>query len=249
MSERRILPMRPEADPYFRWRGGEVSRIEGLSDGVFGLAVALLALAGTVPRHYDELVQLFRELPAFTLCFAFILWIWWLHCKFFRRFGAQDIWTVVLNSVLLLLVLEFVFPLRFLASWLVTGPLFYGGIARTVEGGQLVSMGNGPAMMPLYAGTFTAIFVIFALLYWNAYRYRATLELDEVEAVIVRCEIGQHLMTVSIGVASLVLAASGQRAWAGLVFFVMGPAYGVLGYRQGMLVERAAKRRESATGS
>ena len=85
---RRILPLRPEADPYFRWRGGDVSRIEGFSDGVFGLAVALLALAGSAPRHYNELVQFFRELPAFALCFAFVLWVWWLHCKFFRRFGA-----------------------------------------------------------------------------------------------------------------------------------------------------------------
>jgi len=32
---------RPEADPDFRWRGGSVSRIEGLSDGVFALFVLL----------------------------------------------------------------------------------------------------------------------------------------------------------------------------------------------------------------
>jgi len=151
----------------------------------------------------------------------------------------------VLGSTLLFLVLAFVFPLRFLGTWLITGPLFYGGIGRTMVDGQIVSMGGGVALRPFYAGTFTAVFVVFALLNWNAYRHRTSLELDDVEKLIVRREIGQHLTTVTIGLLSLVAAGFGQEFWAGAVFFLMGPVHGLWEYRSGALISAAVKRRDA----
>jgi hypothetical protein len=45
------------ADPLFRWRGGEVSRLEGLSDGVFGILALLVYRAYTLRNELqlDEL--------------------------------------------------------------------------------------------------------------------------------------------------------------------------------------------------
>jgi len=41
---RRQAPQGFGADLAFRWRGGEISRLEGLSDAVFAFAVTLLVV-------------------------------------------------------------------------------------------------------------------------------------------------------------------------------------------------------------
>jgi len=53
------------ASPTFRWRSHEISRIEGLSDAVFGFAITLLVVALEVPQTFDELLErgVHRQLP------------------------------------------------------------------------------------------------------------------------------------------------------------------------------------------
>jgi uncharacterized membrane protein len=41
----------------FRWRSEEVSRIEGLSDAVFGFAITLLVVSLEVPKTFNELAS------------------------------------------------------------------------------------------------------------------------------------------------------------------------------------------------
>jgi hypothetical protein len=41
------------ADKLFRWRGGEVSRLEGFSDAVFGFGLTLLVVSLEVPQTLD----------------------------------------------------------------------------------------------------------------------------------------------------------------------------------------------------
>ena len=84
-----------------RWRGHEVSRLEGFSDTVFAFALTLLVVALEVPRSPEKLMGLMMGFPAFACCFALLIWIWWEHNTFFRRFGLQDGYTVTLNAALL----------------------------------------------------------------------------------------------------------------------------------------------------
>ncbi|HVS63756.1 MAG TPA: TMEM175 family protein [Thermoanaerobaculia bacterium] len=244
MTAREQAPL--EADRHFRWRGGNVSRIEGLSDGVFGLAVALLAFAQRAPADYADLVETFRELPAFVLSCTFLLWCWYLHYKFFRRFGLQDMLTIVLNGALLLFLLFFVYPLRFLANYLVTGPLFYGGMGRGPVGDSVANLGQGPELMLFYAGSFTLLFLCFALLNLNGYRKREALGLDPAECHLALADVRSHFISLGIGVLSLAFALAGQRALSGLVFFLMGPLHGAHGWWSGSRFEKL--RRAGAPG-
>jgi len=43
-----------------------------------------------VPNSFDELVRTLRSFIAFAASFAALVWIWYLHREFFRRFGLGD---------------------------------------------------------------------------------------------------------------------------------------------------------------
>lgn len=101
----------------------DVSRIEGFSDAVFGFALTLLVASIEVPPDFEALKLTLRGFLPFALPFALISWICYLHYSFSRTYGLEDRLTVVLNSILLFVVLFFVYPLKVMANNLV--PLFY----------------------------------------------------------------------------------------------------------------------------
>lgn len=85
MIREHLFDRRAPADPMFRWRGGDVSRLEGLSDGVFAVTLTLLVVSLDVPSTFYELWLTIRDLPVFLVCFAVLLMVWRYHHIFFRR--------------------------------------------------------------------------------------------------------------------------------------------------------------------
>ena len=221
----------------FRWRGGDVSRIEGLSDGVFALALALLIVASSVPRTFSELSRSVREFPVFALCFWLLVMLWHYHYRFFRRYGLEDFITISLNGVLLLGVLFFVYPLKFLFTALLSRPL---GLPRSLPdpSGRLVPIltkQDVPDMMAIDSWGHVGIWAVFALLTLHAWQLRDQLELNEAETFITLASLRAHLLSLSVGVLSLVILYSGavDLSWSGWVYLLMGPIQGIHGYLSG----------------
>jgi hypothetical protein len=219
---------------YFRWRAGEISRLEAFCDVIFGFALTLLVVSLEVPRNYSELIAAMRGFVPFAACFAQLILIWRAHYKFSRRYGLEDPYTVFLNLVLLFLVLFYVYPLKFVFSMLfaeLTG-------ATTGEG---IGFHEASVLMRIYAIGFASVFALFALMYARAYKFRTLLELNPVEVLETRFAIQEYLLMTAVGAVSFGLAFK-NPAWAGWWFCLLGPALTVHGMVYGKRVRVLAEK-------
>jgi len=203
----------------FRWRSHDISRIEALSDAVFAFAVTLLVVSLEVPKTFDELMHVMRGFGAFAICFTLLFVVWFNQYKFFRRYGLQDNVTLILNAMLLFVVLFYVYPLKFVFSFLVN--IFTGGHAEvrlpngTVEA-MVENADQVAKLMIIFGAGYIAVFGVFALLYWRAYRKRAQLGLNTLEVFDTRTDVRESLLNVGIGVVSVALAVIGGGRLAGI---------------------------------
>jgi uncharacterized membrane protein len=105
----------------FRLRGLEMTRLETFVDAAFAFAITLLIVSvGELPEDYAELVGALKKAPAFLASFALIMFVWAAHRTWSRRFGLEDPVTTVLSLALVFLMLVWVFPLRLMASALLS---------------------------------------------------------------------------------------------------------------------------------
>jgi uncharacterized membrane protein len=221
-------------EPYFRWRSGEITRLEAFCDVVFGFALTLLVVSLEVPRSYEELMAAMRGFLPFALCFAQLVMIWRAHYRFSRRYGLEDPYTVFLNVVLLFLVLFYVYPLKFVFTL-----LFAEVTGNAVR--QNIGWHEGSVLMRIYAGGFTSVFALFALLYGHAYKLRHALQLNAVEELETKGAIQENVLTALIGAVSFGLAFK-SPGLAGWWFFMLGPALTIYGSIQGKRVRLAAEK-------
>ena len=209
-------------DGGFRLRGLEVTRVEALSDVVFGFALTLVGVSLSVPRTFDQLLEAMREFPAFAVCFGILILLWHDHYIFFRRYGLQDNRTIVLNSLLLFLVILYVYPLKFLFSVLV--------ILATTAGAPMVQMPDRKlaVMISIHQARwltfifgigFAAVYAVLALLYTHALGLREELHLNALEIFESRERTVRYLLLCGVGViASLCALGASSGHWAGWVF-------------------------------
>jgi uncharacterized membrane protein len=217
---------------YFRWRAGEITRLEAFCDVVFGFALTLLVVSLEVPHNYAEMMDAMRGFAPFAVCFVQLVWIWRAHYKFSRRYGLEDPYTSFLNFVLLFLVLFYVYPLKFVFTML---------FQELSGNGPNISFHEASVLMRIYAAGFTAVCVLFALMYMHAYRLRRELELNSLEELLTRKEMHVNMILAAAGIISFLLAIS-HPEWSGWWFFVLGPALGVLGAIYGRRIRALSKR-------
>ena len=221
----------------FRPRAREVSRTEAFSDVVFGFALTLIVVSLEVPRTYNELVDIMRGVPAFAICFAILVWIWFEHHRFFRRYNMQDGPVIALNAALLFVVLFYTYPLKFIFA------LNTGLISRATI--------HAPTLFLIYGAGFAGIFVLLSAMYLLAYQRREKLRLNQFEVHDTVTSLWMYGAYIAIGILSIILgyALNGSRAvmLAGLIYFRLGPVSAVIGYRRGRLREELQRRQvESA---
>ncbi|HEX9919823.1 MAG TPA: TMEM175 family protein [Pyrinomonadaceae bacterium] len=230
----------------FRMRGREVSRVEALSDAVFGFAITLLVVSLEVPQTFDALMQMMRGFIAFAICFAMLILVWYQQYKFFRRYGLNDALTFVINAALLFVVLFYVYPLKFVWTLLVNMVLGADNRVRLPTGEMVaaVRFDQMGKMMIVFSIGYVAVFAVFTLLYWRAYTKRGELELNPLEVLDTRTELGENVLHMCIGLLSIGLASPGSRgfvALAGFIYMLIGPVMTA----HGMIMGKKRKKLEA----
>ncbi|MGH9773623.1 MAG: TMEM175 family protein [Candidatus Acidiferrales bacterium] len=204
-------------EPEFRWRSGEITRIEGFSDAVFAFAIALLVVSLEVPKTYGELWQAMVGFVGFAFCFALLFFVWHNQYTYFRRYGLQDSYSVVLNGALIFVVLFYVYPLKFLARVMFNQMILGTGTAESA-----LNDVQAHHLMSIYGFGFAAVSLIFVLLYSHAYTLRNELQLNALELIDTRESIGGHSIMLGVSLLSAGIAFLPYRAavtWSGLTYF------------------------------
>lgn len=212
----------------FEPRGQQMNRIEAVSDVVFGFALTLLVVSLQAPRTYSDLVNVMSGFPAFALTFAVLMAVWARHYYFFRYYGLDDPTIIVLNTLLLFIVLFYVYPLKFFVSvflanvWL--RPLIGGPMQiRDVPGGPgtLMVWGDQRGLVMIFGSGFAAIYFVFGAMYWHAYRMREELHLSAFEIAHTMTSIVSQMLNFGVGLLLLLGAYLLQPNQGGHVAYVL----------------------------
>ena len=209
-----------QPDDLFRLRGTAITRLDVFSDVILAVALVLLVVSLAIPRSFSDLRS---PTPAFTasaICLLMLVNVWYSHYVFFRRYGLSDRWTVLLNTALLSLVLFCVYPLKFLYTTL------FSFLVRAELSPRLAAAIQLNGMMVLYALGFTAIFLLVAALYWNAWRQRESLALNGIERLLTVSSIVDALGVAAVGLISCLAALALPSSWvlySAVLYFLLLP--------------------------
>jgi uncharacterized membrane protein len=231
------LPLAPRKERLFRWRGNEVTRVEGFTDAVFAFAVTLLVVALEVPHTFEGLMDVVRGFPAFVICFTLLMMFWNAHYRFHRRYGIESVFTRLVTMAIIVLVLFFVYPLKFLFT-LFTVQAF--GLDLH-DAPQLENPHQGQVLYLIYGLGFAGVWGLYATLYAYALAKREELQLDAVETILTRDGLGENLVYVAVCALSISLALITSISWLpGAAYLLIGPLQSLNGWWFGRQVRALA---------
>lgn len=200
---------RPSDDSQsFRWRGEGVSRIEGLSDTVFGFAITLLVVSLEVPKTSADLLETMLGTIPFIGSFTLLFALWRAQFEFFRRYGLEDRTTMRLTGMLLMGVLFAVYPVKFLFTFvLLTLPrAILAGQSDSLK--QIMPLDRLPMVLGLYGVGVAWIGFVFNRLYAHAGRSGAELGLTELETFDTRDKRRRWGMLSQLGILIMAWCAA-----------------------------------------
>jgi uncharacterized membrane protein len=182
-------------------------RLEAFSDGVFAVAITLLAfnlaVGGPGPNQPSLAVQLANHWPAFVayaISFATIGIIWVNHHAMFKNFSEIDRTLLFVNLLLLFFVVAIPFTTSTIAAYLRAG-------------GADASLAAA-----MYQGVFECMSISFTLLFWWAIRrghLKGELTGQQARRATIRFGIGNLGYIAGIGIAFI--SAPASLALSGLV--------------------------------
>jgi hypothetical protein len=211
----------------FRLRGASSTRLDNFSDVVFGFALTLIVLSQAVPRTYDQLRAVLLGVGPFAACFLLFIAIWLAHYRFFRRYGMTDRKTIWINMALLLTVLLYVYPMKFLFTF----------AAGHTPPGTFSNPNQIRQLMMVYGAGFSAIYLCFAALYANAWHQRQRLELNPLETTLTLTNFWNYIGNVSVGLICCLLAyllpvqRSGEAGYGFLLLLIWGRSQAIVSRR------------------
>ncbi|HYV93565.1 MAG TPA: TMEM175 family protein [Chitinophagales bacterium] len=228
----------------FVWRNHEILRIEAFSDAVFAFAVTLTVVSLEVPLTFHELMESMRGMFGFAICFVFLVLIWYKQYLFFRYFGLRDRTTIILNSILIFVVLFYVYPLKFLFSLLTTGNVVN---QDGTEVHRISFVYEVKQLMLVYSAGFAAVYLMLFFLFLHAWNKRTELSLNNVELFNLKTEMFMNIIVSGFGVVVMLTALLLSDEYAGnswIWFLFIGPVVSVFYSRRFRMLKKKVSDEE-----
>lgn len=206
----------------FTERGTEILRIEALSDAVFAFSVSLLVAALEVPQTFEELRVILNGAIPFFATVAMIFLFWYQQYKFFRRYGLNDVITILLNLAYLAVILFYVYPLKFLFAVLLTS---WTGIDlfthETEKGLAILQQEDFSQLIILFSMGYAVLWLLLLLMYQRAISASKRMELTPFEILVTKKERRGAFLNVCVGLVSMLLAFAGQELLSGICYVLI----------------------------
>lgn len=228
------------AEDVFKNRGTETTRLESFVDAAFAFAVTLLVIGGgdNIPSNYQEFLAALRQVPAFAMCFINIVFFWYAHHIWSRRFGLDDATSIVLSLMLIFVVLIFVYPLK----------AIYSGAFHFVPGMDasavfsLNSIDDFSGLLIVFGLAFSSLSGIIAALNWHAFRLSTEIGLSELEEFDLVSSIQLWLANTILPLGSVLIALFAETVFwtigASCFYLAFGIVTPAIQYRRKKLRER-----------
>lgn len=211
-------------DPRINYRGSSPSRLDNLTDAVFGIAITLLIFNLTDPNSFTDLLAFTKTLPAFLLSIFFLMIIWKEHLRFSEIYTLNSAGLIFLNTLFIALVIFYVYPLRFLS-------LFLTSIFFQVDIGLIIEKSQVPYLMIYYGFVLFALNFVLFLFYYKAYRIREKFNLSEFEIFYTKQQMIKLVILFAIPLISIITSLilmnrslAIATSVGGFVYFLYGPA-------------------------
>ncbi len=218
----------------FNYRGEEPGRLENFSDAVFALAITLLLISTSPPTNFEQIRRFTYDLIPFSLCITLIITIWHEHYVFFLRYGLRNGRIVFLNTLFLVIVLFYVYPLKFITklslypiAWLLGNEDIIHELRGMIQGEDVGEL------MIIYGLGAASVFFVLRIMYSYAHSLADQLELTPIERFDTRTKIKTNTIMGLVPLISVLMAVLFYGHWyagmlAGGVYFLYTPI--MIGY-------------------
>ena len=184
------------------------NRLEAFSDGVFAFAATLMVVSLDLNQSFANLTSNISSLVTFGVSFFVLAALWVVHYNYFRRSGYVDNWIITFNTVLLFVILYYVFPMK--------------SLIRTWMGQEEINMQGLADLFQWYSLGFMLIFLCYALMYYRAYRKTRSLS----NSIVLYFYARHFSIYVLVGLISVALSALKigiTYGFPGFIYVLLGP--------------------------
>ena len=224
-------------------------------DAAFAFSVTLLVVSiDQIPNTTADLMDAMRGIPSFALSVLMIFLFWNGHRTWSRRFGLEDARATGLSWALVVSVLCFVYPLKFMMNTIVEVATL-GALETPAEfllpATKESMLGELYLMFTVYGVGFAWMSGLFCLMNAHALSMRQALSLSVAEIYETQTDRAVWGVAAMTGGVSVVLAAftpPSVFAWPGMVYWalpILIPLYTVRRNRRAPQVSVLDTRRRS----